>query len=81
MTPQSSCKYNGHGFNDDGVCIYCHEDDGTQTTASDEVQDLTTELEHARDEIDSFEDRYDEGYQEGYDKALENAINAVEGLQ
>ena len=37
MTPQSSCKYNGHGFNDDGVCIYCHEDDGTQTTASDEM--------------------------------------------
>lgn len=37
MTPQSSCKYNGHGFNDDGVCIYCHEDDGTQTKASDEM--------------------------------------------
>lgn len=35
MTPQSSCKYNGHGFNDDGVCIYCYEDDGTQTKTFD----------------------------------------------
>lgn len=35
MTPQSSCKYNGHGFNSDGICIYCHEDDGTQTNAND----------------------------------------------
>lgn len=25
MTPQASCKYNGHGYNDDGVCIYCKE--------------------------------------------------------
>ena len=47
MTPQSSCKYNGHGFNDDGVCIYCHEDDGTQEKASDDqmTQPNQSELE------------------------------------
>ena len=54
----------------------------------DEVQDLTTELKHARgeigvlqDEVDSFEDSYGEGYKDGYDNALENAINAVKELR
>lgn len=53
----------------------------------DEVQDLTTDLRYARDEIDvlqdevdSFEDRYDEGYRDGYDNALRKAIDAVEEL-
>ncbi len=53
MTPQSSCKYNGHGFNDDGVCIYCHEDDGTQEKASDDqmTQPNQSKLEQELDEL------------------------------
>lgn len=39
MNKKPSCLLNGHGFNSDGMCIYCHKDDGTQTSASNEPDD------------------------------------------
>lgn len=36
MNKEPNCKLNGHGFNSDGICIYCHQDDGSQTKATNE---------------------------------------------
>ena len=37
MNDKPNCKLNGHGFNSDGVCIYCFKDDGSiKKTADDD---------------------------------------------
>lgn len=42
MNPQASCKYNGHGYNDDGVCIYCKE--AMKPAAESELRDKVTDI-------------------------------------
>jgi hypothetical protein len=47
MNDKPNCKLNGHGYNSDGVCIYCHQDDGTIKNATDEPkgQPMKTDLD------------------------------------
>jgi len=36
MNRNPNCENNGHGYNSDGVCIYCFKDDGSQRKTTDE---------------------------------------------
>lgn len=51
MNEKPSCLLNGHGFNPDGICIYCHQDDGTQTTATNETPTNTDSTLRPPDEF------------------------------
>lgn len=65
MNREPNCKLNGHGFNSDGICVYCHTDDGSQTKQEDTPRQEPTFLT-AREEfaVEAYKKRLVGGLEE-----------------